>query len=69
MTGEEGWPDYLVVKRNFEPYLLFSMGAAAVDSIDVWGRVGIGTRWLVGVEHMGGAGTKANYLSHRLHKI
>ena len=49
-TGEKGWLDDLVVKLNYKPYLLCSMGAAAAEPIDVWTRSGIGTRWLLAVE-------------------
>ena len=50
-TGQKGWLVELVVKPNYEQYLLCSVGAA--EPVDVWARVGVGTRWLVAVEDAG----------------
>lgn len=52
-SGEKGWLDYLLVKLNYEPYLSYSIGTAAVEPVDVWARSGIGTSWLVAVEDAG----------------
>ena len=34
-------------------YISCSVGAPAVEPVDVWGRVGVGTRWLVALEFAG----------------
>ena len=52
-TEEKGWLKDLVVKLNYEQYLSCSVGAPAVEPVFVWGRVGVGTRWLVAVEDAG----------------
>ena len=52
-TGEKGWLADLVVKPNYEQYLPCSVGAPAAELVDVWARVGVGTRWLVAVEDPG----------------
>ena len=52
-TGEKTWLEKLVVKLNYEQYLPCSVGVPAAEPVDVWGRVGVGTRWLVAVEDAG----------------
>ena len=52
-TGEKRWLENLVVKLNYEQYLSCSVGAPAAEPVDVWARVGVGTRWLVEVEDAG----------------
>ena len=51
-TGK-GWLENLVVKLNYEQYLPCSVGAPAAELVDVWARVGVGTRWLVAMEDAG----------------
>ena len=46
-AGEKEWLDDLVVKLNNGKY------PPAAEPVDVWARVGVGTRWLVGVEDAG----------------
>ena len=43
-TGERGWPEDLAVKLHYEQYLPCSVGAPAAEPVDVWARVGVGTR-------------------------
>ena len=52
-TGKKGWLEKLVVKLNYEQYRSCSVGAPAAEPVDVWGRVGVGTRWLIAVESAG----------------
>ena len=52
-TGEKGWLDGLVVKLNYAQYLSCPVGAPAAEPVDVWARVGVGTRWLVAMEDAG----------------
>ena len=47
VTGDKGWLEDLVVKQNYEKY------PPAAEPVDVWARVGVGTRWLVAVEDAG----------------
>ena len=53
-TGEKRWLQDFVVKLKYEQCLSCSVGAPAAEPVDVWARVGVGTRWLVAVEDAGG---------------
>ena len=50
-TGEKEWLEDWVVKLNYEQYLSCSVGAPAAEPVDVWARVGVGTRWLVAMDN------------------
>ena len=52
-AGKKGWLENLVVKLDYEQYRSSSVGAPAAEPVDVWGRVGVGTRWLVKVGDAG----------------
>ena len=52
-TGEKRWHEDFVVKLNYQQYLTYSVGVPAVEHVDVWARVGVGTRWLVAMEDAG----------------
>ena len=52
-TGEKRGLEDLVVKLNYEQYLSCSVEAPAAEPVDMWARVGVGTRWLVAVEDAG----------------
>ena len=68
--GEKRWLENVVVKQNYEQYLPCSVGAPAAVPVDVWARVGVGTRWLVAVGSLGvgGADTQLENPSDRLHQ-
>ena len=51
-TGDK-WLEDLVVKLCYEQYLSGSVGRPAAEPVDVWARVGVGTRWLVSVKDAG----------------
>ena len=52
-TGKKAWQENLDVKLDYEQYRSSSVGAPAAEPVDVWGRVGVGTRWLVKVGDAG----------------
>ena len=52
-TGEKECFEDLVVKLNYKQHLPCSVGAPAAEPVDVWTRVGVGTRWQVAVEDTG----------------